>query len=77
MLLRAPAGWKSFDNLLKVTSRAEIQWRGELPWGTGGADCFTEFSVSVNGDVTAWTFSGYCVTLSGASGKLLHRVFTK
>jgi hypothetical protein len=77
VLLEAPPGWKSVQNLLRVTSGAEIQWRGELPWGTGGADRFVEFSGSVDGDVTAWTFSCYRVTLSGESGRLLTKVFTK
>lgn len=76
LLLEAPPGTTSVENLVKVDAEANVVWRGELPAGTPG-DCFVGFEVEATGNVFASTWSGYRVVLSGETGRLLERRFTK
>lgn len=76
VLLEPPSGASHVRNLVKVNADAEVLWRGELP-GDGPSDCFVGFSAADDGDVVASTWSGYRVLLSGDTGVLLVRHFTK
>ncbi|WP_248582727.1 hypothetical protein [Nocardioides sp. InS609-2] len=67
VLLEPPAGAVQVCNLVKVSSEAEVLWRGELP-GDEAADCFVGFSVHADGNVSASTWSGYRVLLARGSG---------
>lgn len=76
LLLDTPVGTGHVRNLVKVDTEAHVLWRGELP-GEEPGDCFVSFSVDATGNVSAATWSGYRVVLSGATGELLDRRFTK
>jgi hypothetical protein len=76
LLLEAPTGAAPVQNLVEVDAEANVVWRGELPSDTS-ADCFVRFDVEEKGDISAATWSGYRVVLSGATGQLLDRRFTK
>ncbi len=76
VLLDAPIGGGRVSNLVRISSAAEIMWRGELPEAEP-TDAFVSLQIDVDGAVLASTWSGYRVRLDPASGQLLSEVFTK
>jgi hypothetical protein len=76
VLLDAPSGRGVVRNLVRVESDGRIAWRGELP-SESGTDSFVDFEVDPDGDIRAYTWSGYQVTLDSRDGRLLGSVLTK
>lgn len=76
LLLDPPVRSGPVHNLVKIGSSSDILWRAELPNG-GPNDCFVGFKLNTDGSVTASTWGGYRVHVSGESGKLLSSEFTK
>lgn len=76
VLLDPPPRGGRVRNLVRVTSTAEIAWRGELP-KTSRADAFVSLETDVDGYVLASTWTGYRVRLDPATGCLLGQEFTK
>jgi len=77
-MIHPGAGWTRERNLVRVDEHGDVMWRAELPAGTG-ADCFVDLrSIDAPaGEVTATTWSGYVVILSGETGRLLSSQFVK
>lgn len=76
VLLDPPAGAGRVRNLVRITSAAEIVWRGELP-ETDPTDVFVSLATDAEGAVLASTWSGYRVRLDPDTGRLLSQVFIK
>ncbi|HEY0259683.1 MAG TPA: hypothetical protein VGC18_07520 [Lacisediminihabitans sp.] len=75
-LLDPPAGGGRVRNLVRITSAAEVVWRGELPQA-GATDAFVSLDTDIDGVVLASTWTGYRVRLDPATGRLLSQEFTK
>lgn len=76
LLLDPPPCAAPVQNLVKLDAEGNVVWRGELPAALPG-DCFVSFSVAGSGRVLASTWGGHKVALSGETGEVLNRRFTK
>jgi hypothetical protein len=75
-LLDPPVGGGRVRNLVRITSAAEVVWRGELPQA-GSTDAFVSLDTDIDGVVLASTWTGCRVRIDPATGGLLSQEFTK
>src|SRR5438046_1181703 len=64
---------RPFNNLARYRRDGSVVWRAELP--DLGVDSYVDFELS--GELKAWSWSCYRVTLDLDSGRITSRTFTK
>lgn len=76
VLLDPPPGGGRIRNLIKVSGRGEVLWRGQLPRHQP-TDAFVSFQMDAEGRIFAVTWSGQKVHLNPSTGCIEGEVFTK
>ena len=64
-----------FNNLLRINSNGSIIWMSELPSDTG-VDAYVKANWQ-SGNLVAWSWSGFMVTIDHRTGKILTKEFKK
>jgi hypothetical protein len=75
VLLEYWANGNRFKNLLRIDPNGSIIWEAELPSGTG-VDAYVKAEWR-SAQLTAWSWSGFMVTIDHEKGSILNKKFVK